>query len=98
MDHVTLRTDCLLLTSEMCAVTTASLPPQQRDDAQERLLELMDENARLELEKRSSFNESASLEEELQQARLQVAPSGEAALTYLTRDSLKYHCRVITKM
>ena len=53
---------------------------QQQDDAQERLVELMEENARLELEKRSSFNESASLEEELQQARLHVAPSGETAL------------------
>ena len=52
---------------------------QQRDEAQEQLMEVVEENARLELEKRSSFNESVSLEEELTQARLQVAPSGETS-------------------
>ena len=42
-------------------------------------MEVVEENARLELEKRSSFNESVSLEEELTQARLQMAPSGETS-------------------
>ena len=39
--------------------------------------ELIEENARLEFEKKSSFNESATLEEELMRARSQMPGEGE---------------------
>ena len=42
--------------------------------------ELAEENARLEFEKKSSFNESASLEEELQKAKLNASPGIEQLL------------------
>ena len=38
--------------------------------------ELIEENARLEFEKKSSFNESATLEEELMRARSQMPGEG----------------------
>ena len=45
---------------------------QEREREQQKLTELVEENARLEYEKKSSFNESASLEEELVRARAQL--------------------------
>ena len=45
---------------------------QERDCAQTRINELSEDIARLEYEKRSSFNESATLEEELSRTRAQL--------------------------
>lgn len=49
---------------------------QERDADRLRIQELAEENARLEFEKKSSFNESANLEEELSKARLNASPGG----------------------
>ena len=45
---------------------------QERDVDRRKMQELIEENARLEFEKKSSFNESATLEEELMRARSQM--------------------------
>ena len=42
---------------------------QERDIDRKKMQELAEENARLEFQQKSSFNESANLEEELQRAR-----------------------------
>ena len=49
---------------------------QERDADRQRVQELVEENTRLEWEKKSSLNESANLEEELSKARLQSSPGG----------------------
>ena len=43
-----------------------------RDEQRHKLQEVLEENARLDYEKKSSFNESANLEEELMKARTQL--------------------------
>ena len=54
---------------------------QERDTDRQKMQELIEENARLEFEKKSSFNESATLEEELMRARTQLPGEMFASLS-----------------
>ena len=58
--------ECIELLYIVCVVL------QERDWDRERIELLTEENARLEFEKKTSMNESASLEQELEDARTKV--------------------------
>ena len=67
---VDLEAELLRLRQQVDELTT------DRDLQRHRLQEVLEENARLELEKKSSFNESATLEEELVKAKTQQHAGG----------------------
>ena len=54
---------------------------QERDQDRIRIQHLMEDNTRLEFEKKSSFTESATLEEELNKAR-QTSSHGTSLIDY----------------
>ena len=65
--------------SSCCDTSVVVVLSQERDECCRRVAELVEENGRLEFEKKSSFNESASLEEELQRSRLEANCSGQSS-------------------